>query len=304
MNIRDLKYLIAVAEHKHFGKAAQQCFVSQPTLSGQIKKLEDELSVTLFERTNRSVEITSIGESILQHALQIIELTEGIHQLASFQSDVLAGPLKLGAILTISPYLMPLLLMPLKQQVPQMQLVLSEEMTDSLTARLLNHEIDAALLATEVNDSHLCSIALYDEPFWLAYPSDNPPSDSKIISQLDLENIDLLLLSDGHCLADQAMSICHLQRRNTRSELADLRAASLETLLQLVATGMGSTLVPALALAGSWTSNPNILYTQLKLPDAFRRISLVYRKSFPRPQAIEILAKIIQQHLPKTVNKL
>ena len=170
MNIRDLKYIIAVAETHHFGKAAERCFVSQPTLSGQIKKLEEELGVAIFERTNRSVEITPVGESIVAHARQMMEQADAIVQLAQAHQDPLAGPLRIGAIPTISPYLMPLILIPLRKQHPQMKLVLSEELTDVLLERLRNHEIDAALLATPVEEQDLESLPLYDEPFWVAYP--------------------------------------------------------------------------------------------------------------------------------------
>lgn len=304
MNLRDLKYLIAIAETQHFGKAAERCFVSQPTLSGQIKKLEDELEVTLFERTNRSVEITPIGEAILQHAHRIMEQADSITQLARSHSDPLAGPLRLGAILTISPYLMPLILLPLKMQSPQMRLVLSEEMTDTLLARLHNHEIDAALLATPVEDHDLQAIPLYDEPFWLAYSAESDLHAKASISRRDLENIDLLLLSDGHCLAEQAMNVCRLRNRDNQGEMADLRAASLETLLQLVAAGMGSTLVPALALRGSWSSGSGIVTRKLEMADAYRRVSIVFRKSFPRRQAIDMLAQLIQAQLPDSVKKL
>ncbi len=304
MNLRDLKYLIAVAETHHFGKAAERCNVSQPTLSGQIKKLEDELGITLFERTNRSVEITPIGETILQPALLIMEQVESIQQLAHSHSDPLAGPLRLGAILTISPYLIPLILRPLKQQHPQMHLVLSEEMTDTLIARLHNHEIDAALLATRVEDKDLQAIPLYDEPFWMAYPKDRAPTVDKNISRRELEKTDLLLLSDGHCLADQAMSVCRMHNRHKQNEMADLRAASLETLLQLVATDMGCTMVPALALQGAWATDKAIVTRKLEFPDAHRRVSIVFRKSFPRPQAIEMLARTIRQHVPKSVTRL
>jgi len=304
MNLRDLKYLIAIAETQHFGKAAERCFVSQPTLSGQIKKLEDELEVTLFERTNRSVEITPIGEAILQHAHRIMEQADSITQLARSHSDPLAGSLRLGAILTISPYLMPLILLPLKTQSPQMRLVLSEEMTDTLLTRLQNHEIDAALLATPVEDHDLQAIPLYDEQFWLAYSVDSDLNAKASISRRDLENIDLLLLSDGHCLAEQAMNVCRLRNRDKQGEMADLRAASLETLLQLVAAGMGSTLVPALALRGSWSSGSDIVTRKLEMPDAYRRVSIVFRKSFPRRQAIDMLARLIQAQLPDSVKKL
>lgn len=303
MNLRDLKYLIAIAETGHFGKAAERCFVSQPTLSGQIKKLEEELGVALFERTNRSVTITPIGEAILQHAHRIMEQVDSIQQLARSHSDPLAGPLRLGAIPTISPYLMPLILRPLKSLHPQMRLVLSEEMTDTLLVRLHNHEIDAALLATPVEDADLQAIPLYDEPFWLACAQGSELEAKTGITRRDLEHIDLLLLSDGHCLAEQAMHVCRLRSRDNQGEMADLRAASLETLLQLVAAGMGSTLVPTLALRGSWSTGSEIAIRKLEMADAYRRVVMVFRKSFPRRQAIDMLVQVIQAQLPDSVKK-
>ena len=164
MNLRDLKYVIAVAESGHFGRAAAQCFISQPTLSGQIKKLEDELEITIFERTNRSVEITPVGEAILSHARSIMEQADAIKQLAQAYRDPLAGPLRIGAIPTLSPHLMPLVLAPLKKQCPQMKLILSEEMTDTLIKRLHNHEIDAALLATTVELAASMVVVMVEAP--------------------------------------------------------------------------------------------------------------------------------------------
>lgn len=302
MNLRDLTYIIAVAETRHFGRAAERCYVSQPTLSGQIKKLEDDLGVVIFERTNRSVEVTPVGEAILLHARQIMEQADAIRQLALTQQDPLAGPLRIGAIPTLSPYLMPLILVPLKNQHPQLKLVLSEEMTDILLGRLHNHEIDAALLATPVDNHDLENIPLFDEPFWLAHPRDHAFYNQDEITRKDLENTDLLLLSDGHCLAQQAMEVCHLKERNTQGEMADLRAASLETLLQLVGAGFGSTLVPALAIGGSWTTGSGIVTRKLEFPDASRRVSLVFRHSFPRKQALRAFADIVIKHLPNTVS--
>lgn len=301
MNLRDLQYILAVAETKHFGKAAERCFVSQPTLSGQIKKLEQELGVSIFERTNRSVEITPIGEAILSHTRQMMEQADAIRQLAQAHQDPLAGPIRIGAIPTLSPYLMPLILMPLKQQYPQMKMVLSEEMTDTLLGRLRSHEIDAALLATPVEEPDLETVALFDEPFWLAHPRDHPFYAKEEITEEDLENTELLLLSEGHCLAKQAMEVCHLKERNQQGEMADLRAASLETLLQLVGAGFGCTLVPALAMRGSWTTGSGIVARKLELPNASRRVSLVFRHSFPRRQALDVLARVITEKLPNTV---
>jgi LysR family hydrogen peroxide-inducible transcriptional activator len=304
MNLRDLQYIIAVAETHHFGKAAARCFVSQPTLSGQIKKLEAELGVTIFERTNRSVEVTPIGNAILEHARLIMEQADAIQQLALAHQDPLAGPLRIGAIPTLSPYLMPLILVPLKEQHPQLKLVLSEEMTGTLLERLRNHEIDAALLATPVEDHDLETIPLFDEPFWLAHPREHEFYNKDEITREDLDNTELLLLSEGHCLAKQAMEVCHIKERKEQGEMADLRAASLETLLQLVGAGFGSTLVPALAISGAWTSGSGIVARKLDFKDAQRRISIVFRQSYPRRKALEAFAEVVLAHLPNTVTAI
>jgi LysR family hydrogen peroxide-inducible transcriptional activator len=304
MNLRDLKYIIAVAETHHFGKAAERCFVSQPTLSGQIKKMEDELGVTIFERTNRSVEITPVGEVILEHARQIMEQASVIEQVARAHQDPLAGPLRIGAIPTLSPYLMPLILAPLKKQHPQMQLVLSEELTDTLLHRLRNHEIDAALLATPVEEPDLEDLPLFDEPFWVAFPREHAFYTKDKITQADLDNENLLLLAEGHCLAKQAMEVCHIKERETKGEMADLRAASLETLIQLVSAGYGITLIPALAMRGSWSSGSGVVAQPLTMSNASRRVSLVFRHSFPRRAALQSLANIILDNLPNTVTQI
>jgi LysR family transcriptional regulator, hydrogen peroxide-inducible genes activator len=301
MNLRDLKYILALAETRHFGRAAERCFVSQPTLSGQIKKLEAELGVTLFERTNRSVEITDIGERILHHARLLMEQADAIEQAARAAQDPLAGPLRVGAIPTLSPYLMPLILLPLRARFPRLKLVLVEEITDMLLRRLQQHELDAILLATAVDDWDLAAIPLFDEPFWLAHPRAHPLYDKDEITRDDLADIDLLLLAEGHCLAGQVMEVCRMAERPSEGQTADLRAASLETLLQLVGAGLGCTLVPALATRGAWMTDSGIIARPLAVDDAFRRVSLVYRRSFPRIAALEGFAACIVDQLPNTV---
>jgi len=304
LNLRDLQYLIAVAEAGHFGKAAERCFVSQPTLSGQIKKLEQELGVTLFERNNRSVEITPVGRGVLQHARRIIEQVDAIRLLAQSFEDPLAGPLQIGAIPTISPYLMPLLLPPLQQSHAQMRLIISEEQTESLLQRLREHQIDAAIPATRHDDPNLASIALYREPFWLAFAQSSPLYTQDEITQQDLDQMDLLLLSEGHCLAQQAMQVCNMQQRKQQGELANLRASSLETLVQLVAAGYGATLIPALALNGNWMSGRGVITRPLNLPNTWRDVSLYYRKEFPRIAALQALSATLKANLPNTVTPL
>jgi len=185
-----------------------------------------------------------------------------------------------------------------------MKLVLSEELTDTLLERLRIHEIDAALLATPVEGPDLEALPLFDEPFYIAYPREHPFYAKEKITRRDLESVNLLLLAEGHCLAKQAMDVCHLKERDQKGDMADLRAASLETLLQLVAAGFGCTLVPALAMRGSWTSGSGVVAQPLALPDAYRRVSLVFRHSYPRRQALEAFASIIQDNLPNTVTCL
>lgn len=304
MNLRDLKYVIAVAETRHFGRAAERCFVSQPTLSGQIKKLEEELGIVIFERTNRSVEVTPIGEEIIVHARQMMEQADAIVQLAQAHQDPLAGPLHVGAIPTLSPYLMPLILLPLRKEHPQMKLILSEETTDILLERLHNHELDVALLATPVEADEFQSRPLFDEPFWVAYPRKHEFYARERISRRDIDGQNLLLLGEGHCLADQARELCHLEERSQPGEMADLKAASLETLIQLVAADYGITLVPALAMRGSWTTGSGVVAQPLGWPDAYRRVVMVYRRSFPRQAALEALAGIILARLPNTVKPI
>lgn len=303
MNLRDLKYIVAVDDSGHFGRAAERCFVSQPTLSGQIKKLEEELGVAIFERTNRAVTVTPIGEQILRHARLMLEQADAITQAARAHRDPLAGPLRVGAIPTLSPYLMPLILVPLKRRHPQMTLVLSEETTDTLLGRLQHHEIDAALLATDEDEREFERYPLFDEPFWFACASDHPYYLKETISLADLENTELLLLSEGHCLARQVMDLCHIAQRGS-GEMADLRAASLETLLQLVGAGFGATLVPALAMRGAWMSGGGVVTRELDPGAARRRVSLYCRKSFPRKQAIAALIAVIVENLPNTVKPL
>jgi LysR family hydrogen peroxide-inducible transcriptional activator len=192
-------------------------------------------------------------------------------------------------------------LVPLKRQYPQTRLVLSEETTDALLARLRNHEIDAALLATQENDHELEVIPLFDEPFWLALPSKHVLYNKDDISRKDLQKLDLLLLAEGHCLAKQTMDVCRMKQRSEQGDMADLRAASLETLLQLVGAGFGCTLVPALALRGAWATGSGVVVRPLDLPDAHRRVSLVFRNSFPRRPALEAFAQSIRENLPNTV---
>ncbi len=298
MNLRDLHYIVTVAETQHFGHAAEKCFVSQPTLSGQIKKVEQELGISLFERSKRSVQTTPIGKLIVKQAQQVLEQANVISQLALNHQDELTGPLRMGVIPTLSPYLLPLILKPLHQQFPQMKPILSEEITDILLERLSNHEIDAALLASDVDSPEYESIKLFDENFWLVHHISHPFSDKDKIQLSDLNGDELLLLSDGHCFSQQIMQACQLKKRSKESDWADLRATSLDTLLQMVAVGFGYTLLPELALKHSSTQDSQLVIRPLKIADTYRTISLVFRKSFPRRKALNAFAELIMNNLP------
>ncbi len=304
MNIRDLQYLVAVSETRHFGQAAAQCFISQPTLSGQIQKLENELGVILFERTNRSVNVTPVGKEITAHARQVVEQVEAIRRLAQSQKDPLTGPLRVGAIHTLSPYLLPLFVMGLRRQHPELLLEITESTTDQLLKELRDHSLDAALLATPPDNDDLDYIALFDEPFWLAHPRDHALYTQDDIGLDDLARLDVLLLSNEHCLSEQVMTACQMKERPDSGPMAGLKASSLETLVQLVAMGMGVTLVPALSVHGGRLAADGVILREIGVPQAYRRIGLVYRSTFPRRAGLTLLADNIRQVLPNTVRPL
>jgi len=305
MNLRDLEYVVAVAEQRHFGHAADRCHVSQPTLSSQLRKLEDYLGVALFERTSKSVDITPVGEAVLAAARRALDEARQIEEIARAHHDPLAGPLRLGAIPTISPYLMPLILGPLRRDCERMRLILSEETTDTLLARLRNHEIDAAILATRPDDEALSCRPLFEEPFWAAFAADSALSALDRIAVADLVEAGLLLLTDGHCLRDQALALCASVAPGEGGGTAnDLRAASLETLIHLVAAGYGATLVPALAIRGPWTTDMGVLTAPIAERAAKRTVCLVSRRSFPRRAALDAVVRVVAANLPNTVRPL
>lgn len=297
MNIRDLEYAVAVADFGHFGQAAEACHVSQPALSGQIQKLERELGVTLFERTNRSVRVTAAGDDILLLARELLEQAGAIRQTADAFKDPLAGRLRLGMIPTIGPYLTPALLPSVKHHLPRVDLALTESMTNVLERRLAEGDIDAAILATPLSDDRLTSIPLYDEPFWIALPHGHRLESQETIEISDIQMDDLLLLADGHCLRDQVLSFC--QRTGSATNTQD---TSLSTILALVGAGEGVTLVPATSLQGSWVTDAGIAVRREASGMAQRSVSLAFRASYPRREILEKLADIICAVVPDTVS--
>lgn len=298
MNLRDLNYICAVADHKHFGKAADACHVSQPTLSGQIKKLEAELKVTLFERSHKGIRVTDIGEDIIAIAREAKDAARRIRDVAASAQDPLAGNLSLGLIPTIAPYLIPLFVGRLSKQLPKLAMTYREDITERLIDSLLSGELDVAILATPPLEDTLAAIELYTEPFWLVFPSSHELKNSTNVRMKDVEQDDILLLTEGHCFRDQALSICRPSHRKRRQSL---RATSLETLINLVASGEGITLVPALAMRNGEAAETGLMSHKLIDKGAERQIYLTYRKRFPRLQAVNALAQMIKDGLPNSV---
>lgn len=288
MNLRDIEYFLAVAELEHFGKAAQQCCVSQPTLSGQIKKLEETLGVALFERTNRRVMLTTIGKNLLLHARRILLEVDMMKDVAESASNPLAGKFRLGAFPTLSTYIFPSIVPKVKLAMPDLRLILIEEKTDHLIEQLRQGKIDAALLALPLQDDFLVNHALFDDEFVLAVPPEHPLSSSAEIEQSTLQSHRLLLLEEGHCLRDQSLDVCQL---HGIAEEQDFKATGLETLRQMVKAGTGITFMPSIAMH---PDEADICYIPFSAPAPYRTIGLVWRKTSPRLQVMNILTDIMQ----------
>jgi LysR family hydrogen peroxide-inducible transcriptional activator len=299
MNLRDLSYVIAVADHGHFGRAAASCHVSQPTLSGQILKLEQELGVAIFERVGRQVRLTPAGEEIVAHARRTVAAAGDVVAAARASRDPLAGPIRLGVIPTLAPYLMPFVLPRSAERLPQAPLMLVEDLTGHLVGPLADGELDAALIATDPGSERLTEIMLFEEPFWLVMPTGHPLARRRRIALADIDPKSLLLLTDGHCLRDQALELCG--RADIPAGVADVRAASLETLLHLTAAKYGLTLVPRLAVADWPALAGRLVAKPIDGTNAMRRIRLVYRRDMPRRRAVEVLAEVVRESLPVCV---
>ncbi len=296
MNIRDLKYLIAVAELKHFGHAADSCFVSQPTLSSQLKKLEDELGVTLFERTNKSVLVTDIGIRIVDQATTVLREIDQIYALANQSKDPLAGRFELGIIPTLGPYLLPYIIPEIKKQLPNLELHIHEDKTDTVLDALKRGQLDAIISALPLED-HGCEIKeLFQEPFYVAMVKDHKLASKSKVTISDIEDETLLLLADGHCLRDQALDVC--KNVNIKREKG-LQAASLETLRHIIATGVGVTLLPKIALTSDYKKNTDVIYKAFVDPAPFRKVGLVWRQLHARAICCEKIGQIIADIMPQ-----
>lgn len=305
MTLTELKYVLAVARERHFGRAAEACFVSQPTLSVAIKKLEEELGVTLFERGSGELSITPAGERVAEQAALIFELVDGIKDLAAEAKDDLQGSLKLGAIYTIAPYLLPELIPQLHERAPHMPLLLEENYTRVLTEKLKKGELDAMIVATPVEDPSLLALPLYEEPFVVAVPAGHAWKKKKAIASDELEQENLLLLGSGHCFRDQVLKVCPALNRSASDGLQKtLESSSLETIRHMVASGMGTTVLPCTATRLHSSSDSLLAYRPFTKPAPTRVVSLAWRKSFPRPRAIEMVRQAVLAANLRCVEKI
>ena len=308
MNLTELRYIVAVAREKHFGHSAEACFVSQPTLSVAIKKLEDELQVKLFERSANEVTVTPLGEEIVRQAQSVLEQAANIKEIARRGKDPLAGPLKLGIIYTIGPYLLPDLVRQAIARTPQMPLMLQENFTVKLLEMLRTGEIDCAILAEPFPDTGLATAALYDEPFMAALPSHHPLAGLKSITAEALKKETMLLLGNGHCFRDHVLEVCpEFARFSSDAEgiRKSFEGSSLETIKHMVAAGMGVTLVPRLSVPKEALApkrrrkDEDAFVSYLPITDEHggapptRRVVLAWRRSFTRYEAIAALRNAI-----------
>jgi LysR family hydrogen peroxide-inducible transcriptional activator len=295
MTLTELRYIVAVAREKHFGRAAEACFVSQPTLSVSIKKLEEELDVKIFERGANEVTVTPLGSDIVRQAQMVLEEAAAIKEIAKRGKDPVSGPLGLGVIYTIGPYLLPDLVRQAIEHVPQMPLMLQENFTAKLLEMLRTGELDCAIMAEPFPDTGLAVAPLYDEPFMAAVPKTHPLAKRKSISTDELKSETMLLLGTGHCFRDHVLEVCPEYARFGSSDAEGIRksfeGSSLETIKYMVASGMGVTVVPQLSVPKD--AQPHIKYIPFTKPAPTRRVVLVWRRTFTRYEAIAALRNAI-----------
>ncbi len=296
MTLTELKYIVAVARAKHFGHAAEACYVAQPTLSVAIKKLEDELGVVLFERGGAEISVTPLGAQIVAQAERVLEQTAAIKELAKQNKDPLAGALRLGVIYTIGPYLLPPLVKAVIEQLPQMPLILQENFTVRLLELLRQGELDAAIMALPLPEHGMSVQALYDEPFVVAMPRQHAWAQRKQILAEDLKSETMLLLGNGHCFRDQVLEVCpDMARFSTPGSgmQRTFEGSSLETIRHMVASGIGLTVLPGASVPDMHTKDGMLRFVPFQAPVPSRRVVIVWRKSFTRRAAIDAICATV-----------
>lgn len=298
MTLTELKYIVALARERHFGRAAEKCFVSQPTLSVAVKKLEDELGAILFERGQNDVRPTPVGEQIVAQAERVLAEASRVKELAEAAGDPLAGPLRIGAIYTIGPYLLPKLVPLVKERAPKMPLIIEEGFTARLLESLKRGDLDVAVLALPIEEPGLVAQPVYDEAFRVLVPVGHPWGKQKAIEPAHLLDEPLLMLGRGNCFRDQVLDLC-TQAGHGGPQV--LEGSSLETIRHMVASGVGITVMPATAVDGIPKTDPLLRARPFVEPTPTRRVGLVWRASFPRHQAIDLVRKaLLDCRLPGT----
>lgn len=293
IKLKDLRYLVAIADTRHFGRAAERCFVSQPTLSAQIKKLEDYLGIQLIERQPKNLTLTDAGEQIVARARRIVEASEEVVTLARTHRDPLAGRLRVALLPTVGPYLLPQVARPIRKALPRLELRLYEYQTAQILEKLEDGSVDLGILALPVELDGLQCRELFAEAFMVAMPDRHRLAKRETVRIEDLKDEQLLLLEDGHCLRDQALEVCS---RVGLHEKQDFRATSLETLRQMVATGAGVTLLPEMASRGAYGNARGVVVRPFARPAPVRRIGAVWRKTSARLPAIDAVCRVISEN--------
>lgn len=303
VTLAELRYIVALADHRHFGRAAAACSVTQPTLSAQVKKIETTLQAAIFERSSKSVHVTPLGAEIVEESRRVLDAMDKIADLAGRSRETLAGPLRLGVIPTLGPYLLPWLVPPLHAAFPRLQLVLREVKTSDLVEELAKNQLDCGILAAPLPVSGLSSSPLFEEPFWVVMPRGHALAAKTRVRVEDLEGERVLLLDEGHCLRDQALSICQRGGADAAQDArdGDFRATSIETLRHMVGAGMGLTLLPALALREDEETRSNVVVRAFEAPAPGRKMVLAWRKTHPRAKDHLRLAEFIRANAPKVV---
>jgi LysR family hydrogen peroxide-inducible transcriptional activator len=302
--LTELRYAVTVAELRHFGRAAAACSVSQPTLSAGVRRLEEALGLQLFERTSKRVAVTERGAELLARAQSIFEEVVELEDQAFGGSTPLAGRLRVGIIPTLSPYLLPWLVPPLVRAHPALELIVHEDMTHQVLAQLREHRLDATLLALPIDAAGLVVRPLFDEPFVVLAPREHPLAKRKRVRQESLLEHEVLLLTEGHCLRDQALEVCRGAEARRDAAEGDFRATSLETIRQMVIAGMGITLMPSMAITSEDRRRAATRVLALAAPVPSRRIALAYRRGTPRAKGLDELAEFVREHVPESVKRV
>ena len=295
MTLTELRYIVTLAQEQHFGRAAERCHVSQPTLSVGVKKLEDELGVLIFERSKSAVRLTPVGEGIVAQAQKVLEQAQGIRELAQTGKNQLAAPLKLGAIYTVGPYLFPHLIPQLHRIAPDMPLYIEENFTHVLRDKLRTGELDAIIIALPFHEADVLTKPLYDEPFFVLMPAGHPWTALTSIDAEMLNDKSLLLLGEGHCFRDQVLEACPTGRKgNEAHQHTTVESSSLETIRHMVASGLGVSVLPCTAVHTHHYAAGVLEARPLTPPVPFRTVAIAWRASFPRPKAIDVLVEAVR----------